>query len=101
MQPISALLVVPFLVALWAGNRQALSPIGLLWAGLYALHAVLIVAGAPVVFTGRLEILNMGLPVLGYGVLTAVVGHLYNRYALARMRQVAASREPEGGGEPA
>jgi len=99
MQPLEALVVTPFLVALWALNRKATSPIMLLWPALFALHALLIVAGAPIVFTGPLMGLNVFIPVFGYGLLAGLVGHLYNRHALARMRQLAGPAAPDSGGE--
>jgi hypothetical protein len=91
MQPISALYVVPFLMYLWAKCRPGASPFMLLWPGLYALHAVLIVAGAPVHFSGRYEVLNMFLPVVGYGVIAGLAGHIYSRIALRRLRALARS----------
>ena len=60
---------------------------------------MLIVAGAPIVFTGPLVALNVFLPVVGYGALTGLLGHLYNRYALARIRQLAGPAESDNGGE--
>jgi hypothetical protein len=88
MQPISALYVVPFLVALHFLMRPAVGPIALLWPLLYALHAVLIVAGAPIVFVGPWEPLNMLVPIIGYGLLTSLVGHLYSRWALHSVRAI-------------
>jgi len=99
MQPLGALCVVPFLVVLWALNRSAMSPTILLWPALFVLHAILIVAGAPIVFTGPLTGLNVFLPVVGYGLLAGLVGHLYNRRALARVRQLAGAAESDNGGE--
>jgi hypothetical protein len=88
MQPISALYVVPFLVALNLLVRPATGYIPLLWPVLYALHAALIVAGAPIVFVGPWEPLNMLVPIVGYGVLTSLVGHIYSRMALHNARAI-------------
>jgi hypothetical protein len=88
MQPISALYVVPFLVALNFLMRPMTGYIPLLWPFLYALHALLIVAGAPIVFAGPWEPLNMLVPTVGYGLLTAMVGHFYSRWALHRVRAI-------------
>lgn len=88
MQPISALYVVPFLVALNFLMRPATGYIPLLWPLLYALHAVLIVVGAPIVFVGSWEALNMFVPIVGYGLLTSLVGHLYSRWALHNVRAI-------------
>ena len=99
MQPLAALVVTPFLVVLWGLNRKAMSPTILLWPALFALHAILIVAGAPIVFIGPLRGLNVFIPIVGYGLLTGLAGHLYNRHALARMRQLAGPVESDNGGE--
>lgn len=88
MQPISALYVVPFLVALHFLMRPAVGFIALLWPLLYALHAVLIVAGAPIVFVTPWESLNMLVPIAGYGLLTSLVGHIYSRWALHSVRAI-------------
>jgi hypothetical protein len=93
MQPISALYCVPFLVYLWAKQRPAGSPLMLLWPVLYGLHAILLVAGAPIRFEDKLDILNMLVPVVGYGIVAALAAHLYSRFALRRLRAVA--RIPE------
>lgn len=102
MQPISALYVVPFLVTLHFFMRPMAGPITLLWPLLYALHAVLILVGAPIVFAGRWESLNMLIPTVGYGMVTSLVGHLYGRWALHQARGIVtrqlerAELEPEG-----
>ena len=88
MQPISALYVVPFLIGLWFVMRPMAGYPALLWPVLYAMHAILIVAGAPIVFTGPWEGLNMLIPIAGYGMLSGFAGHLYSRYALGRLRKL-------------
>jgi hypothetical protein len=88
MQPISAVYVVPFLVALNLLMRPAVGYVGLLWPLLYAVHALLIVAGVPIVFVGPWEPLNMLVPMIGYGLLTSLVGHLYSRWALRSARAI-------------
>jgi len=92
MQPISALYVVPFLVGLIYLMRPATGAIPLLWPLLYAVHAVLIVAGVPIVFTGAWEPLNMLVPMAGYGLLVSLIGHLYSRWALHQARWLAAQQ---------
>ena len=61
-----------------------------IWPGLYVLHAGLVVAGAPIQFGRQLAILNMLIPVAGYGLVAALAGHIYSRYALRKLREVAA-----------
>jgi hypothetical protein len=94
MQPISALYVVPFLLALNFLMRPATGYIPLLWPLLYALHAVLIVAGAPIVFVGVWAQLNLLLPIVGYGLLVSIIGHVYSRWALYKVRLLAAANRP-------
>ena len=65
----------------------------MLWPTLYAIHAILLVAGAPIYFGGKWEALNMFVPVVGYGVLAALAGHIYSRIALRRLRTLATSPE--------
>ncbi|HEY3395263.1 MAG TPA: hypothetical protein VGK58_21360 [Lacipirellulaceae bacterium] len=88
MQPISALYIVPFLAALNFLMRPATGNVQLLWPLLYALHAIAIVAGAPIAFHGQWEILNMLVPVIGYGLLTSIISHLYSRWALHSVRTI-------------
>jgi len=89
MQPISALYVVPFLVGLWFLMRPMAGYAALLWPALYAAHAVLIVSGAPIFFTGAWEGLNVLIPIAGYGMLSGLVGHLYSRIALGQLKRLA------------
>lgn len=63
--------------------------LALLWPGLYALHAILILAGAPIVLTGPWEALNMLIPIAGYGMLAGLASHAYGRFALHRLRRLA------------
>ena len=90
MQPISAIYVVPFLVAMNLLMRPATGNIPLLWPLLYALHAALIVAGAPIFFVGVWEGLNIFGPMVGYGLLTSFISHAYSRWALHKVRLLAA-----------
>lgn len=94
-QPVAALYLVPFLIFLNILQRPATSFVGLLWPFLIGLHAVLIVAGVPIVFTGRWDFLNIMLPVFGYGLLSGIVIHLYSRVALSRLKKLAHRNESE------
>ena len=92
-QPISALFVVPFLVFFYCWQRPKVSPIRLLWPILYAVHAILIVIGAPILFKEDLSPWNVRLPLFGYGFLTYIIGHLYSRYALKKLKTAAHLQE--------
>ena len=75
--------------------------LALLWPALYAVHAILIVAGAPILFTGKWVSLNMMVPVAGYGILSALIAHLRGRFALRKLRRLAGAGSVNGvnGGE--
>ena len=94
MQPVSALYCVPFMVCLVLLQRPAVGYVALLWPFLYGLHAVLIVAGVPIRFTGAWQALDLLLPMAGYGILSSIVGHLYGRFALSRLRRLARDEGP-------
>ena len=90
MQPISAIYAVPFMVYLGCKLWEVGSPFMFLWPLLYGLHAILLVAGAPIYFEDRLESLNMLIPTAGYGLLSALAAHVYSRFALRKLRRLAA-----------
>jgi hypothetical protein len=94
MMPTSVISIVPSLYYFFAVRyRGAVSPFMLLWPALYAVHALLLVMGAPIYFQGGprgiYEAANMVIPTLGYGLLSALLGHLYSRLALRRLRALA------------
>jgi len=94
MQPYSALYMTPFLMLLIV--YQKLGFWAWIWPLCYGVHALLIVVGAPVGFTGPWQILNMVVPVFAYGLLAILTGHLYSRYALWNLRRLARAGLPEG-----
>ena len=86
MQPVSALYFVPFLVYLHFLQCPRLGPLLLICPILYTIHAILIVAGVPVFFTGNLCMLNLALPAFGYTFLAYVIAHIHSRYALKNLK---------------
>jgi hypothetical protein len=86
MLPLSAMFFVPFLVFQYSQQRPKIGPLVLICPILYTIHAVLIVAGVPIFFTGNWGILNMALPVFGYTFLAHVISHVYSRYALKKLK---------------
>ncbi len=88
MQPVSALYVVPFLVFLYLWQRPIISPLALLWPTLYAIHAILIVAGVPIHFERPWIFLDVLIPTVGYGILCGLAGHIYSRYALKKLKGI-------------
>lgn len=91
IQPVMALYYVPHMIFLWySSQKPKFGPVMLLWPILYTMHAILIIAGVPIFFTGQSGVLlNMFLPWFGYGLLTYVIGHFYGRYALKKIKDVA------------
>jgi hypothetical protein len=87
LQPLSALYAVPFFLFMARSMGRSAGFVPYVWPALYAVHAVLIVAGAPIVFSGRYEVLNVMFPVGVYGIAAALVGHVYSRYALKRLKE--------------
>ena len=93
VQPISALYCVPYMVFGWYFWRSPkIGPIYLLSPILYAIHAILIVAGVPIFFRVPAQlsfIFNVCLPLIGYGFLPFIIGHFYSRYALKKLKGLA------------
>lgn len=86
MQPASAIYVVPFAVFIaWATRSYVM----LIFPALYSVHAVLVLTGVLSQFGGRHMGLNLVVPLIGYMVLGALVGHLYNRFTLRRLRSLS------------
>ena len=55
-----------------------------IFAALYGMHAILVVAGAPIQFAGKWLPLNMLLPVCGYGLLSFLAAHAYSPLGAAQ-----------------
>jgi MFS family permease len=86
--PLMALFVVPFGVYQYFTLWPRLGPVLLLFPILYAVHAILIIAGVPIFFTGIFAVpLNMLLPLI-YTLLTYMIGHFYSRYALKKLKGI-------------
>ena len=84
--PFMALFVVPYFVFQYFMQRPRLGPVILIFPILYAIHAILVLVGVPIFFTGTFGVpLNMGL-ILVYTFLAYMIGHLYSRYALKNLK---------------
>jgi hypothetical protein len=94
MQPYSAVYMSAFLIVMIL--YQDLGFWAWLWPVLYGLHGLLIYLGFPLAFQGQYQLLNMVVPVFGYGLLAIVVGHIYSRYALMKLRSLARTHMPQG-----
>jgi len=91
LQPVSVLYIVPFVVCGWYfWQSPRMGPIYLLYPILYTIHAILIVAGVPIYFTTEnFCIFSICLPAIGYGFLPFIIGHIYSRYALKKLKAAA------------
>jgi hypothetical protein len=91
--PFTALFVVPFGAYQYFIMQPRLGPILLIFPILYVIHAISILAGVPIFFTGTFAVpLNMLIPII-YNFLAYIVGHLYSRYALKKLKTTAQLRE--------
>jgi hypothetical protein len=88
-QPLMALCFVPaFVFEYFLLLRPKVGPLVLIWPILYTIHAILILAGVPIFFTGYMGIWNMFIPLFGYFLLAYAIGHLYSRYALKKLKGI-------------
>ncbi|MHC4460624.1 MAG: hypothetical protein ACYS30_04255 [Planctomycetota bacterium] len=89
MQPVSAICFIPLIIAIGIWQPPSVKPAGFLvwlWPTLYVIHAILIVAGVPILFHKPWTALNMLIPLAGYAILCALLGHIYSRYALKKLK---------------
>ena len=91
VQPVSALYCIPYQVFCWYYWRgPRMGPIVLFAPILYAVHAILILAGVPLYFNiNDLAAFNMTLPFIGYSILSYVIAHYYSRYSLKKLKTAA------------
>ena len=93
-QPVTAVYFVPFGVYEYFLRRSRFGPLVLICPILCTVHAILIIAGVPIYFTGDSGIIrNMFLPVAGYTFLAHVIANLYSRYALKKLKTAAHLQE--------
>jgi len=91
-QPLIAAYMVPLLT--WLLTRRGVEdgPVMLLWPGLYALHAILLLAGVPLPAPQQ-PMVNVYVPLMAYLVVAIIATHIYGRYALRRLRRLVHSPE--------
>lgn len=88
LQPVTALYAVPFLVFQYFMRRPMLGPLLLICPILCTIHAILIIVGVPIFFKGSFGILNQSLPLFAYTFLAYLIGHIYSRYALKKLKGI-------------
>jgi len=98
--PATALVFVPLSVFSISAYRTRFGLLPLLSPILYAIHALLVLLGAPLSFAGQWShILNL-LPWIAYVLLALLLAHLYSRMALRRLRRLVAIGESGHGAAP-
>jgi hypothetical protein len=96
LQPYSAVYMVAFLITMII--HQKLGFWAWLWPLLYWMHGLMLMSGLPLRFPSKpiyLELLNLVVPVFGYGLLSIIVGHIYSRYALGQLKRLARGDIPD------
>jgi len=89
----TAAYAVPFLLyRCWARRRT--SPFMLLWPGLTTIHAILALAGVHP-FSDKISASTFLAPIVGYGAIAGLASHLYSRFALHKLRNLA--QPPDSG----
>ena len=97
-QPYSAVYMAPFLAAMIVVQR--LGWWAWIWPALYVLHALLLATGILRPFPGQWFFMDIIVPVFGYGLVSMIVGHIYSRYALRKLKHLArAGLDQTGGGD--
>lgn len=97
LQPWSALYMTPYLIVMVL--YQKLGFWAWFWPLLYGVHAVLLLSGVPVRFEREYELLNIAVPVFGYGLLGILAGHIYSRYALWKVKVLTRKTIPDADGQ--
>lgn len=89
--PISAIYSVPYYILSWYfWQRPKAGPLTLISPILYTIHAVLILIGVPIFFTGEFgAILNLGLFMTLYNFLGYMISLFYSRYALKKLKAIS------------
>ena len=93
MQPFSAAYMAPYLCVLIV--YQGLGFWAWIWPVLYGVHALLLVSGVPIRIPGHFPLLDMVVPVFGYGLIAILTGHVYSRYALWKLKSLTRTELPE------
>ena len=99
LQPVTALYFVPFLVFQYSMQRPRLGPLLLICPILCTIHAILIIVGTPIFFTGSFGILNQSLPLFAYTFLAYLIGHIYSRWALKKLKGITHLEGDEANGD--
>ena len=96
LQPVTAAYLVPLIV--YQSYRRMLPPVMPLWAALYAAHAILVLAGVPLL-ANLGPLVSVMLPMGGYLLVAMLASHVYGRYALRRLRRLVRAEGDEEGAQ--
>lgn len=95
--PFMAWFVIPYGIYLFVVQRPRLGPALLIFPILYTIHVILILVGVPLYFTGTYAIPLNILFIIIYQFLAYIIGHLYSRYALKKLKDITSSQGGEEG----
>jgi len=114
IQPAMATVIVPALIVLALVSPDDPKWLGVIPPMLYAMHAVLMLAGVRLsvfgvgdlagrdqLFPTGQQILEVSMPLFAYGMLWLITRHIYSRVALRRLRTLARTPESANGAEEA
>ncbi len=90
--PVMALFVVPFGIYQYFTLKPRLGPLILLFPTLFAIHALLVLAGLPIFFTGTFGVSLNILLTLAYNFMAFIIAHMYSRYALKKLKNITQSQ---------
>ncbi|NLN94130.1 MAG: hypothetical protein GX130_12605 [Candidatus Hydrogenedens sp.] len=96
LQPWSALYMTPFLIIMVVYQRLGFW--AWIWPVLYGIHGLLLYFGLSWRFGREYELLNIVVPIFGYGLAAILTGHLYSRYALLKLKTLTRHAIPDGEG---
>jgi hypothetical protein len=88
VQPLVALFLVPYMIYAQYRTERFAAPLMYAIPALYALHAVAVLAGAPLPCSDS-WLGGVCAPLFAYAVIAVVASHAYSRYALRRLRRLA------------
>lgn len=93
LQPWSALYMTPYLVIMVLYQRLGFW--AWIWPVLYGIHGFLLYFGLSLRFGREYELLNIVVPIFGYGLVAILTGHLYSRYALLKLKTLTRHAIPD------
>ena len=91
MQPLSLIWALPLLYYASGLFMKRAHPLMALWPGLYAFHAVLVMAGSPLTLGAPLQALDILIPATIYGLIASGAAFVHRRLVREHTRAIARS----------